>query len=76
MVWVETPSEVALSRLISMCTSGLVNFKLTSAIWNTGLALTLSMNSGRYFCRLSRLVACNTYWMGIPPRRPPKVDCC
>ena len=32
------PSRLALSRLISMRTSGLLNFRSTSAIWKTGLS--------------------------------------
>ena len=38
MLRVETPSRLALSRLTSMRTSGLLNFRSTSAIWNTGLS--------------------------------------
>ena len=71
-----TPNEEALSRLISIRASGFVNFRFTSAIWNTGLSLTFCIKAGKYSCSFSKLVACKTYCTGIPARRPPKVDCC
>ena len=35
---VDIPSRFALSRLMVMRTSGLLNFRFTSAIWKTGLS--------------------------------------
>ena len=77
MVRVLTPMMLALSRLMLMRASGLLNFRSTSAIWNTGFSYTFAMNLGSTSCNFSMLVACNTYCTGIPPRRPPKdEDCC
>ena len=76
MLRVLTPNKEALSRSISIRASGLVKRKFTSAIWKTGLSFTFCINVGRNSCSLSKVGACNTYWIGIPPRRPPKVDCC
>ena len=71
-----TPITLALSRLMCMRASGLLNFRSTSAIWKTGFSYTFSMNFGRTFSSFSRLVACNTYCIGMRERRPPNDDCC
>ena len=73
---VDTPSIFALSRLIVIRASGFENLRFTSAICNTSLSYTFSINRGNTSSSRSMVIACNTYCTGIPPRRLPNVVCC
>ena len=71
MSMTETPRLLARSRSIVRSICGLLNFRLTSGVWKTGLLFTSSRNRGSDPRIFSKLWFCSTNCTGRPLRAPP-----